>query len=848
MVDVSGSRPNSHLAVRFALLMTAAGILILAALGVYFDSFLKQNFLENTETRMRHGFQRLAYNISNIESGLHEGIAFIKSHEPTLASIDLVNNYEDKNNYNTFLIDEEKKTIAEELLSRVKLSFNNDISLYNRAGELIAYVAKDEGGYHLNFISYADNRRRLLRRYESEQEYQSVPLELLRQDQIELMHQPNYTTNRLRQSSVVTYSYMDETLVMKSHASLFDSAEQREVAHIEMTRVLDAAYFTRLSQDLDVNFELTIASVADANLIRSLFDGDALNRLQVDEAELEYRGTLHLVGLEGLINITAHLERAALTRVLAENRTHLFYILLLVAGVTLVLMRFMIQRSLERPLSQLMQQIGRIARQDYKEAEVVSSGDELQTISESINRLAQTVREREDSLEASRQELEYLSNHDVLTELPNRRFWGQKLDTMLQDAAAGHREMAMLFIDLDQFKQVNDTQGHDVGDALLLEVAARLRANVAPHHTLARIGGDEFNILVERVSSAAELEEVARHYLEQFTRPFCVAGQEINISASIGVAIYPLDGHDSVTLIKSADLAMYKAKESGRNKYCFFSDDLSTRMKARTEMTRALREAIQHGDQFRLFYQPKVSATTGAVVSMEALIRWQSPVLGFVSPADFIPLAEELGLINPIGEWVLDQACHDFMRLMAAGVSLNHVSVNVSNVQLSNDSLSTHLLRTMKSTGICPEQLELEITESYIATDIEEAVRTLRKFRQMGIGLAIDDFGTGYSAMSYLQTLPVTRLKIDKSFVDGLPNDKNSVAIARAIISLAQSFDLALTAEGVETDHQLSFLVGEGCHEIQGYYYSKPLPFEELVSYCRASSADNVVRLCPENA
>lgn len=851
MSEVSGPiRVKKRLSITIAVFVTLAGILTLSALGLYFDGFLKSSFLETTETRMRHVFQRLEFSVHSVEKSLLDGIMFVEKHEPTLASIDLINNYEDKNNYNAFLIDEEKKTIAEELLKRVKLSFNDDISLYNHHGELIAYVARGKRGFHLNIISYANNQTRLLRRYEDEMEYSVHTIGELSTDKVTLLHAFMYGQEQIKSGGVVTYHFSNNALHLKSHISLYSAQPgKKEIAHIEMSRTLGPDYFAELSANLDMVIEPELINhLPDVN-IPALFDEVALSNLNVSENDDKYFGQMYLDSVNGPVLLRGSLERKSLTRTLAENRGHLVTWLFGLAMLTLVTVNYFIKYRLERPLRRLMDQIRKIEQQDYSSTPPLKTDDELEVVSCSINQLAETIRERETSLQDSKRELEYLSNHDVLTQLPNRRYWQYQLDAALAAAEHESHNLAMFFIDLDQFKQVNDIQGHNVGDALLEQVASRLKGNAPENHTLARIGGDEFNIIVSQVDGVEQLEDIAEGYLDLFNMPFSVQGQEISISASIGIAIYPLDGKDQVSLLKCADLAMYRAKENGRNNFSFFSSELSARMKKRTEMSRAMKQAIKEGDQFRLCYQPKICTQTGSIISVEALIRWESPELGMVSPADFIPLAEEQGMIIPIGEWVLEKACQDFTRLLKMGINLQHVSVNVSNVQLSNYDLMPKLLRTLKDTGIEPKQLELEITESYIATNIQEAIQTLKQFRQMGIGLAIDDFGTGYSAMSYLQTLPVTRLKVDKAFVDGLPNDRNSVAIARAIISLAKSFDLQLTAEGVEHQGQLDFLVSEGCEEIQGYYYSKPLYFDDLVQYCRVEAVDNVVMLhSPEGA
>jgi diguanylate cyclase (GGDEF)-like protein len=480
-----------------------------------------------------------------------------------------------------------------------------------------------------------------------------------------------------------------------------------------------------------------------------------------------------------------------------------------------------------------MQQITRIENQDYSISPPLLTGDELEIISKNINQLAQTINEREASLKISRNELEYLSNHDVLTDLPNRRFFMNRLQHALDLALRSDNRLAIFFIDLDQFKLVNDTLGHDVGDELLVQVTRRLNRYVRTGDTLARIGGDEIYILIENAPSRPVLETIVQKYLQTFITPFHCFGHVISITASVGISIYPDNGEESVTLIKHADLAMYSSKDHGRNRYTFFSDELFKYASERAGLIHDLERAVETFEQFELYYQPKVNANTHQIVSIEALIRWNRPGYGLITPDGFISLTEEIGLINPIGEWALKKACSDFMALQQEGVNLQQVSVNVSSVQMKKSDMLSLVNQTIAETGIRPQQIELEITESYIATDVEQAIEILRTFNEKGVGVAIDDFGTGYSSMNYLQKLPITRLKIDKSFVDGLPHAKDSITITRAIISLAKSFNLALTAEGVENRGQLDFLIKEQCDEIQGNYFSKPLTKEELVQFYR---------------
>ena len=830
---------NKGLATRFALWVALLTVLVISSLGIYFDSFLRTSFLENARTRMNYGFERLNFNLGQIESSLREGVAFLHEDELALASVSLINLYEDRDQYNSFLLDEEKKALAKELLNKVKLSFNDDIVLYGHNLDVMSYVARDSRGYHLNIVSYVEGKPVLLRRYEDESEYAVVPLSSMATDGIAYQHVDYYPDEAIEEGTQLTLHRTEQGLVIKSHLRLSDSDGGSSAAHIEMSRVLDKDYFQTLSVNMNLDISLSDKPPIGVEKVRALRNGHP--RFSIFEASDNYYSSTYLDTINDRVFFNVSMERDQLTKVLGQNRLHLLFLLLLAVLFALFWIRFIIVRRLRQPLQALMSQIGKIQQRDYSPTKVLESQDELQEVSESINALAQTVRERERSLEKSQKELEYLSDHDVLTGLANRRFWSRFLDQALQKADRLQRSAAVLFIDLDQFKQVNDIQGHDVGDKLLQAVACRLQPALSTHETLARIGGDEFNLLIENLASAEDAESVARRIIALFDHPFDVDGQQITISASIGITLFPEDGCDSITLTKYADLAMYKAKENGRNNFSFFSKELAAQMEDKAELTAALRQALVDKSEFELYYQPKVSAFTGKIVAVEALIRWHHPEMGLVSPARFIPLAEELGLIIPLGEWVLEQGCRDYMRLSRAGIQLDHISINVSSIQLDSDDFPLVVDRVLKETAIDAHALELEITESYIAQQPEIACKRLEYFRERGVRLAIDDFGTGYSAMNTLQNLPVTRLKIDKSFVDGLPFDNNSVALARAIVSLAKNFKLALTAEGVETADQLAFLSAEACEEIQGYYFSKPLTFDGLLGYCRENCADNVL-------
>lgn len=821
-------RLRRNLTTKLALLVTLAVLLVLLALGVYFDVFLRSNFLSVTSRQMQHAYQRLDYNLNQIETGLKDGALLAKSDERLLASVELIGRYQDKSRYNTFLIDEEKKSLAAELLDRVKLSKYQEMALYGKDEELIAYASQGEQGYQLGYLSFDGGKAQLLKRMEGYAEFQ--PGKLPAVSTVNLAHAVFYANERMEHNIVVTYQRLGDSLSIASHQSVFESHSGRPIAHLEIARNLDSAYFTQLSLEMDISIQHSFSSpfAAQAGYLSRKEDRADVH---IDESGEQYVSVLKKDAYTDPVYFSVAVDKASQNAVINTHRSRFLLLMVLVAALISLLMQKVIRKYLAQPLDMLMGQIQKVEAGDYKMAEPVGSGDELERISLSVNQLARAVQEREDTLERARNEQEYLSNHDSLTSLPNRRFFGSRLEHALDLARRNHTELALLFMDVDQFKLVNDTLGHDVGDKLLAQIGNRLQQCLRTSDTLARIGGDEFNVLIENVGGLGEVESVLSKCLAQFHEPFTCGNDEINATISIGVAMYPKDGMDSIALLKHADLAVYKSKEGGRDRYSFFSQDLAERANSRAEMIHALKRALEAGDQFQLYYQPKVDALTRKVVSAEALIRWNNPGFGLVSPIEFIPLSEETGQILEIGEWVIHQGCRDLATLQKVGINLEHLSLNVSNVQLRANGFGSVLSQAIQSNGLLPGQIELEITESYIAKDVAQAIETLNAFRSQGLLLAIDDFGTGYSSMSYLHKLPFTRIKIDKSFIDGLPTDKDSMSITRAILGLAKNFGLVVTAEGVEREDQLRFLEQEGCNEIQGYLLAKPMPLDAFIQY-----------------
>ena len=416
----------------------------------------------------------------------------------------------------------------------------------------------------------------------------------------------------------------------------------------------------------------------------------------------------------------------------------------------------------------------------------------------------------------------HLAQHDHLTELPNRVFFREELDRNLRRLRTGQK-FAILCLDLDRFKGVNDSLGHSMGDKLLNSVASRLVNCVKERDFVARLGGDEFAIIQADVSRPEDSEALASRIIERLSAPFEIDGQQLDIGASIGLVIAPADGMNADQLLKNADLAMYRAKANGRGLYCFFELEMDARIQARRALELELRSALVAG-QLQLYYQPLVNPSSGDVRCFEALLRWFHPRLGEVPPSEFVPLAEESGLIGPLGEWVLRSACAD----AAKWPKQFRVAVNLSPIQFKNVNLVKVILSSLAASGLPTSRLELEITESLLLEDNAKTIAMLHELRSLGIRIVMDDFGTGFSSLSYLRSFPFDKIKIDKSFIHDMSNSDDSVAIVKAIVDLARALKIDVVAEGVETAAQLERLVAEGCSEVQGNYFSEPKPIESF--------------------
>jgi diguanylate cyclase (GGDEF)-like protein len=438
----------------------------------------------------------------------------------------------------------------------------------------------------------------------------------------------------------------------------------------------------------------------------------------------------------------------------------------------------------------------------------------------------------------------YLAHHDTLTNLPNRYLFNDRLKQAIAYAERGRKLLAILFLDLDNFKQINDTIGHRAGDQLLQLVADRLLKGVRETDTtyrfspeeeafiVARLGGDEFTVMLTDIGNIQDPAKVARRMLDALSQPFTIGAHEVFITASVGIAVYPLDGKDVDTLLINADVAMYEAKKQGRNNYQYYSSSLNDFTIERFSVENKLRKALDH-DEFMLFYQPQINISEGKMIGVEALIRWLQPDLVFIKPSAFIPLAEETGLIVPIGEWILRTACAQNRAWQKAGLHHFPVTVNVSGVQFRQNNFVETVSEILKSTGLKPDYLQLELTESIIMHQSENTNKKLQLLQAMGVQISIDDFGTGYSSMNYLKRFPLSTLKIDQSFVRELVTNPTDQAIVKAIVALAHNFSLKVIAEGVETREQLAFLRECRCEGMQGYLVCPPLNPQSIVQFAQ---------------
>jgi diguanylate cyclase (GGDEF)-like protein len=542
-----------------------------------------------------------------------------------------------------------------------------------------------------------------------------------------------------------------------------------------------------------------------------------------------------------------------------------------IAGILCIVLStlfgFHVAKRIAQPIRELERNVDSLAGGNYDAKVAVETQDEIGRLGGAFNKMAADLRlshatllEHQRSLEdrvaertreldqsnallvqeareriQAAERIEYLAFYDSLTGLPNRAMFSKLLDQGITMARRYNRRLAVLFVDLDRFKLINDTLGHAAGDELLKEVANRLKDCLRKSDAVARLGGDEFVLLLPELEDEKHAIAVAHKIVAAIAKPFTVHDQEFRITASIGISTCPKDGTDERSLMKNADLAMYHAKEEGKNTFKFFSEQLNTASFERMALESSLRRALGR-NEFELYYQPRIDLQTNLITGMEALLRWHHPDLGMVPPTKFIPVAEESGLIVEIGKWVLETACLQSQAWQKAGMPALSMAVNLSARQFADDNLLADVTETIQKTGMDPSQLELEITESMLMHNVGKAMKVLTALREMGIRLAIDDFGTGYSSLATLKQFPVHTIKVDRTFIRDLPNNTEDQGLTEAIIALGRTLSLNVIAEGVETKEQADFLRERACNEVQGFYFSKPVPSDQFAGLLRAQS------------
>jgi diguanylate cyclase (GGDEF)-like protein len=519
--------------------------------------------------------------------------------------------------------------------------------------------------------------------------------------------------------------------------------------------------------------------------------------------------------------------RSDVARAASFSRWAAIAMIALAAVMGLVIARIVSLR-IAGSVAQLIAFSRRVASGDFSARAPQGRDDEFGILAKAMNQMAESIENSNVLLESSADTLKHQATHDALTGLPNRALLEDRLKQAISYADRYARLMTVVFINLDGFKMVNDSLGHKAGDELLKAMAARMSQCLRSVDTVVRTGGDEFVVvLYDRPGDGTEIAPALQRLLDAIALPVQIDGQAVQVTGSMGVATYPADGADADALVMNADAAMYRAKASGRNNFQFYAAEMSGTSRDRLAMREGLRHAIARGE-LHLAYQPKVDMRSGEVIGVEALVRWQHPERGLVSPTDFIPLAEETGLIVPIGEWVLRTACFQHMAWQHAGLPAFGVSVNVSARQFRERTLIEQVARALADSGLEARFLELELTESMVMDDLESALLSMKALQAMGVQLSIDDFGTGYSSLSALKRFPIARLKIDRAFVRDIPDDDEDKAIAKAIISLGHELNLKVIAEGVENEQQLEFLRANGCDEMQGYLFSPPVSPAQL--------------------
>jgi diguanylate cyclase (GGDEF)-like protein len=581
----------------------------------------------------------------------------------------------------------------------------------------------------------------------------------------------------------------------------------------------------KLSADMD-------AFVNSFNLFRNVIDETVLNHpdlLQVKPIVIYNLGTNALNDGFKVFDEGLPLLNELLTKKSAELLQKKYFVVGFTSAISVILIYFFagFYLSVLRAVYKLMRAAARMSNGDLSERIYLDTRDELQAVGSAYNKMAISLDKILKERDSQEEKIKFLAYHDALTNLPNRVLFQDRLGQALVLATRNNELVGVMFLDLDRFKSINDTFGHSVGDILLQTVAERLKSCLRASDTVTRMGGDEFMLILTGLKEIVQITSLAEKLLAALSHPLKLESIDITVSGSLGISIFPQDGTDQETLIQNADAAMYKAKSHGRNNYQLYDIHMNVQAKEKLQMEEALRKALVR-EEFELFYQPKQHVSSGLITGVEALIRWQHPQWGLMYPDEFISLAEETGLIVEIGDWVLRTACLQNKVWQEMGIVPIRVSVNISVIQFQRDDFVQRVLFILRETGLEPDWLELELTESMVMRNAPMTIEKLNQLRELGVKISIDDFGTGFSSLSYLKLFPIDILKIDSSFIQDVSTDSRDAAITKTIIALARRLKLTVVAEGVETYEQYSFLRSRKCNEIQGFIISKPLGVDDI--------------------
>ncbi|MEA2029384.1 MAG: EAL domain-containing protein [Campylobacterota bacterium] len=806
------------LSTKFVLFSIVTFTITFSSIAIYFYIYIHDEEHLKARNNTIKLFSNITQDIKEIENNLIKQTYFLDSEESIIASIYLINTYEHSGDYEKPLIDEEKKLIANKLLKRAKFAFNDKLILFVQDSSIAAGVERSSEHHYVRFIStYIDNKRVYKispenNRQNTYQYNEEFTQKYQRKHELFYYDAPNSKPQ-------ITFNRMDKSIIITAHHSIFDNNES--VAHIEISKRFDEHSLKAYNAE---KLELT----TDESVKAIAVDTDHLDKIKLIESNQSYHAAIKIPTFDGNIYIQLKQPKMDLLKIIKEGKNSFLLVLMMIAFIFIIVMYLFYQIVLIRPLDILMNNIHYIKNREFKYLQTLHSHDELEEIAKNIDHLAYNVEDKE-------KELQYIAEHDALTHLYNRYHFNHIINQKVATIEEGYY-LALIFIDLDEFKSINDTLGHDIGDGLLQAVAKRLDSYVSDNNGyLSRIGGDEFMIILPTIANHDQLDAFARHLQHLFDEAFVIDSRYLKIAISSGIVVTNDKTKSVTTLYKEADIALYKSKERGRNRYTIYQEAFAKEVDERNSILNGLKSAIHNDfDEFYLLYQPKICTQDGKTVSgVEALIRWNSKKLGFIPPDDFIDIAEESGIIIQLGQWIMKQACRDFLKLQKVNVDLKQISINISAIQFSSNDFLDQVEEMIQTIGIDPNVIEFELTERILANDDQGMLFTLNALRKLGIHIAIDDFGTGYSSLSYLQKLPVDRLKIDKSFVTDIDTTGPRDIVEQAILPLARAFHLSTTAEGVETQGEYEILKQMGVDEIQGYYFSKPLTIEKLKSFVK---------------